>query len=395
MGFGEKKNPYNNKMINLDITYNEMIRPVLNEFNINCVRSDEIIHSGTIDTKMYKWLLDADLVIADITTLNANAMYELGIRHALKPYSTLIISDKSNTFPFDINHLSIFSYKHGGKKINNDEVLKFRNYFEKYLFNNQGEKEIDSPVFTYIDKKDIVLQHKYFSNTSTSENNEESLSKILTKAYKYMDNNEFSLAEDCFRKAYNMTSDEYILKQLAVSIYKQGDKNMTFLNKAEKTITDYGFYNTNADLLAALGAINKNKWYITEHIEFLEKSLNNYKISYEHSKEFYHGENYAFLLLLSGYVSLDKNVKIKNYLVAKDIYSEIINVILNVYDEKDFWMNATLATSYMVIDDNVNSKKYLDRKFALVNEDSWKLKTSKRQYDKVTEILPHLKTFLS
>ena len=38
-----------------------------------------------IDTRMYEMLLRADLVIADISTGNVNAVYELGVRHALKP----------------------------------------------------------------------------------------------------------------------------------------------------------------------------------------------------------------------------------------------------------------------------------------------------------------------
>ena len=43
---------------------------------------------------MYALLLHADLVIADITTFNPNAIYELGVRHAVRPYSTIILKEK-------------------------------------------------------------------------------------------------------------------------------------------------------------------------------------------------------------------------------------------------------------------------------------------------------------
>jgi hypothetical protein len=56
---------------------------------------------------MYDQLLEADLVVADITTLNFNAAYELGVRLALRPYATLVVGEKGMNFPFDINHIYI------------------------------------------------------------------------------------------------------------------------------------------------------------------------------------------------------------------------------------------------------------------------------------------------
>jgi hypothetical protein len=37
---------------------------------------------------MYEQLLKADVVVADLSTSNRNAIYELGVRHALRPYTT-------------------------------------------------------------------------------------------------------------------------------------------------------------------------------------------------------------------------------------------------------------------------------------------------------------------
>ena len=90
MGFNIKTNE-DGKEYNLDLSYSEIIKPVLDFYKLNYVRADEIMIAEMIDDSMYKFLLSADLVIADITTLNANALYELGVRYALKPYSTIII----------------------------------------------------------------------------------------------------------------------------------------------------------------------------------------------------------------------------------------------------------------------------------------------------------------
>lgn len=98
MGFGKKQDPYTNRTIDLDATYNKIIQPSAEACDYKCIRADEILDSGTIDRSMYALLYKADLVIADITTDNANALYELGTRHALRPFSTIIIKGGESKF---------------------------------------------------------------------------------------------------------------------------------------------------------------------------------------------------------------------------------------------------------------------------------------------------------
>ena len=86
MGFGKKMDYRNSKEVDLDIIYKKVIKNLfdsLTEYEL--IRADEISGSEIIDVSMYSLLLKADLVIADITTMNENAIYELGIRHASKP----------------------------------------------------------------------------------------------------------------------------------------------------------------------------------------------------------------------------------------------------------------------------------------------------------------------
>ena len=81
MGFGEKTGYYSTpqRLLNLDKTYEFIIRPAVAETDLHCIRADEIIHSSVIDKPMYERLLDADVVVADLSTSNANAIYELGV----------------------------------------------------------------------------------------------------------------------------------------------------------------------------------------------------------------------------------------------------------------------------------------------------------------------------
>ena len=90
MGFGKKTDLSTGKTLDLDKTYKNIIRPAVEKSGLKCVRADEIQDSGLIDKSMYALLMHADLVVADISTYNPNAIYELGVRHAVRPFSTKI-----------------------------------------------------------------------------------------------------------------------------------------------------------------------------------------------------------------------------------------------------------------------------------------------------------------
>jgi hypothetical protein len=82
MGFCEKTDFQSNpqRVSNPDKTYENIIKPAV-EAGLDCVRAQEIIHSTVIDEPMYDNLLSADLVVANLSTANVNAAYELGVRH--------------------------------------------------------------------------------------------------------------------------------------------------------------------------------------------------------------------------------------------------------------------------------------------------------------------------
>jgi hypothetical protein len=64
-------------------------------------RADEIVSPGSINSQVINRLMDAQLVIADMSHLNANAFYELAIRH-MKRLPTIHMIHKSWKIPFDV-----------------------------------------------------------------------------------------------------------------------------------------------------------------------------------------------------------------------------------------------------------------------------------------------------
>ena len=150
MGFGTKTDLATGRQLDLNKSYQHLIKPVVEDQGLACIRADEIPHSGSIDVRMYQELLTADVVVADISTANSNAFYELGIRHALRPHTTIVISENKLKYPFDLNHISISSYEHLGSAIGYEETLRFRTELGKKLKAVLAEERPDSPVYTYL-----------------------------------------------------------------------------------------------------------------------------------------------------------------------------------------------------------------------------------------------------
>src|ERR1700741_2152113 len=102
---------------------------------------------------MYEQLLMDDVVVADLSRSNNNEFYELGVGHALRPHTTIVIcEDGARSFPFDVNHVLVRKYHHMGEGIDFDEVERFRgdltNAIRQIL--TQEPRRNDSPVYTFL-----------------------------------------------------------------------------------------------------------------------------------------------------------------------------------------------------------------------------------------------------
>jgi hypothetical protein len=153
MGFGKKTDYETGRTLDLDKTYRNIIKPAVTAAGLECIRADEIPHHGMIEVPMYELLLTADLVVADISTSNKNAFYELGVRHALKPHTTIVIcEDGIKSFPFDVNHIVVRQYHHMGDGIEFDEVERFRGQLQKAIEEilSKEPPDVDSPVYTFL-----------------------------------------------------------------------------------------------------------------------------------------------------------------------------------------------------------------------------------------------------
>ncbi len=110
MPFGRKTDA-TGRTTDFDAVYREIIAPAVVEVGLDPIRADEERVGGTIHKPMFERLMLCDYAIADITGANPNVFYELGIRHAMRPRSTVILFAEGTTLPFDIALLRGVPYR--------------------------------------------------------------------------------------------------------------------------------------------------------------------------------------------------------------------------------------------------------------------------------------------
>lgn len=352
MGFGLKTDFATGRTLDLDKTYQQIIRKAVEDAGLECIRADDIVHSGVIDKPMYELLLEADVVVADLSTSNANAVYELGVRHALKPNTTIIIAEKQFKFPFDIGHIAIRPYEHLGNGIAEAEAKRARKDLAKAIKILADKNETDSPVYTFLpglntpvmgtslntvsivksedppeyhtsatsntanEAKNTALIQELFEEAQKEGNWDlahELLNQLLTKRPGEVYLN--SVLSDLFRAARKredwqevirilskllerVPGEVYYIQQLALATYKGKKPTLEdALAKAKQILMELNPYQTtDPETLGLWGAIHKRLWEINNQAEDLEESIWAYEKGFILKNDFYNGINFAYLL---------------------------------------------------------------------------------------------------
>ena len=103
----------------------------------------QILDSGNIREDMFGLILEADLVICDVTIHNANVFYELGIRHALRKRHTILLRDESSAdeIPFDLLTDRYLPYRAENPEEHVDALARM------IRATLRTDRDTDSPIF--------------------------------------------------------------------------------------------------------------------------------------------------------------------------------------------------------------------------------------------------------
>jgi tetratricopeptide (TPR) repeat protein len=147
MPFGRKPDA-GGVMVDFDAVYEDLIGPAIQAAGLKPIRADEEMSGGIIHTPMFERLLLCEYAVADLTTANANVFYELGVRHAYRPRSTVLLFAEGGRLPFDVTMLRALPYRlEGGRPA--DAATAGAALTARLRAAKAGDK--DSPVFELLD----------------------------------------------------------------------------------------------------------------------------------------------------------------------------------------------------------------------------------------------------
>lgn len=396
MGYGVKTDIATGRELNLDKTYKNIIKPAVREANLECIRADEIRHSGTIDSPMYKQLLEADVVIADLSTYNANTFYELGVRHALRPKTTIAIAESELKPPFDINHTLIHQYEHLGKDIGCDEAERFKKELVETINAILETEDIDSPVYTYLKELKPPQLGSYEKELEETNNKRETLGSIIEQATEALNNDNFILAKTLLEQAYSIKpNDSYILQKLVLATYKSKyPSHIEALNEALSILEVLGIENTtDPETLGLAGAIFKRKHEECGNCEDLNNAIKYYEKGFYIRNDYYNGINTAYLLDVRASLEVEENDSITDHTLANRIRRSVITICEDLYksecfkDRSDqYWIVATLEEAYFALglSDIYNEYKKVSTS---LSKENWERETTEQQIDKLKKVL--------
>ena len=151
MPFGKKQDK-SGLWIDFDSVYYDLIYPAIEEAGLKPIRADEEKVGGIIHKPMFERLILCEYAVVDLTTANPNVFYELGVRHAVRPYSTVLLyAENTIQLPFDIAPLRAIPYKldlSGKPAQQTNETPK--EILKKRLIEAQNPNT-DSPIFQLVE----------------------------------------------------------------------------------------------------------------------------------------------------------------------------------------------------------------------------------------------------
>jgi hypothetical protein len=196
MPFGKKSDLATGKEIDFDRIYNLSIKPGIEELGLKPLRGDEEETGGIIHTAMFARLLLSEYAIADLTLANPNVFYELGIRHAARPFTTVPIYASIHPLPFDVAMIRAIGYPLEDGVISDEAAMSLKSEIKSRLQRAiDGPPTRDSPLFQLIPAYPMVdLPHEVTDAFQERVRYEKQFQELLALAKSKPSNEERRLA---------------------------------------------------------------------------------------------------------------------------------------------------------------------------------------------------------
>ena len=424
-----KKGPV--QKINFDKIYDELVKPAILKAGLEPLIEREEKSMGSIHKTMYEKIILCEFCIADLTNFNPNAYYELGMRYAVKPFTTIpIIASSHFPLPFDVGPNRTFAYQVDGD-FNLCDLKNDRDKLVQILVDAKKNRSTDSPLYDMINgiafqnsvahEKTDVFRDKviydeeikkklaYARNLTSDDKNKEKSLRIaaIRKVEKqkplenmatavlidimisYRNIEAFNEMLDFIRKLPRYVRETVMVQeQLAFVLNRNGGKakpvDEVMIDEAESVLRKLeSEKKASSESYGIWGRIYKDKFlraYKTgnkgEARAHLKNALEYYKKGFESDpRDAYPGVNYATCLELLG----EKETALR--LVPAVEYS--VNSKMRRKDP-DYWDYATLLELAVIEYRYDKAEEFFYQAKPLANE-SWMLETTRNNLEMILD----------
>jgi hypothetical protein len=407
MGFGEKTDLATGRTLDLDKTYRVIIRQAVEAAGLECIRADDVIHSGLIEKPMYQLLLEADIVIADLSTSNANTLYELGVRHALRPHMTIVMAEKQFKFPFDLRNLMIRPYEHLGKGIDAEEADRMRGELKKAIEQLLANPEIDSPVYEFLPH----LREWNVAVAPADDVRPESAETVDVTSTELMDRfrttkagaktqQDWALVASCLQPLLaRRPNDPYLNQQLALATYKSEQPDALAALATAKSILQELNPRTSTDpeTLGLWGAVHRRLYELTKDPANLDEAIRVHEKGFYVRNDSYNGIKLALALDLRASITHGRDA-LADIIQAERIRRRVLedcNQLLaaGVKDDEGkidlvetFWLRASMLEALVGIGETQKANEMKPAVIACAPEE-WMVKTMENNLEQLTALL--------
>jgi hypothetical protein len=426
MPFGEKPEPNGPRVVNFDDIYENCVQPAAATAGVAVIRADEETLGGIIHKPMYERLLLAEVVVADLTFANANVFYELGVRHAARPRSTILIYAKIKQLPFDVAMIRAIPYElDGGGALVAPHLL--RDTLAQRLELAKTDEAADSPLFQLLENypgislahdvteafrdraiwvSDLTIRANSVSKSAPTvdeairqlreieqeaepvSGSEQQLMVVLLLAYRSI-----SAWDDMVRIAEGLPSRlgevPTIREQLALALSRrnQGNDRDRAIDVIEAVIAEHG---ESPESLGILGRCFKARWMEKRDAgdpgadDALDQAIDAYGRGFDADpRDFYPGVNLITLLARRGhkedYDRMRRVAPVVAFAAARK----------GGLRSRDYWVLATVLEMSAVTGDEGTGRRALS---AMVDTrpDRWMLETTADNLEILIEALPNV-----
>jgi tetratricopeptide (TPR) repeat protein len=304
-GLGQKTDYHTGRLLNLDASY-LVIKDAVQEAGLDCLRVDEVMESpDEIDKLTYEWLFKAELVIADLSTSNLNAAYELGVRFGLRPRATIVVAEDQFQSPFDFK-LEILDYKHLGPDIGRREAERFKARLRTKIASVLDTDAIDSPVYQLASLNppefgaEVQAAHRRLpgGRPPPEPRLDRRVKRLLDQAQASITDGQFAEARTHLMSALEQRPDDVpIIQRLALAVYKSRLPDpVTALQEARTLLTRlFPGFTSDPETLGLWGAVHKQLWEAAHDRSDLDTAIAAYERGFYLGESYYAGINLAYL----------------------------------------------------------------------------------------------------